>query len=101
MAKRANEIRLEEVLGRRVRTADGRNVGRIEEFRARREGDYWVVTEFDIGPNALLGRLAARHLGITWPGRSRGYRASWEQINLDDPRRPTLNCPVDQLKQLR
>lgn len=101
MAKKANEVRLEELLGRRVRDGGGDTVGRLEEFRARREGEHWVVTEFDIGPTALLGRLAARHLGVTWPGRTGGYRATWEQINFDDPERPTLNCPVDQLKKLR
>ena len=101
MAKKANEVRLEQLLGRRVRDPEGRIVGRLEEFRARREGDYWVVDEFDIGPSALLERLAVRHLGMTWLGRVSGYRADWNQLNLDDPDHPTLTCGVGQLKELR
>jgi hypothetical protein len=100
VAKRANELHLEDLLGRRVRDRDGRVVGRLEEFRARREGEHWVVTEYDIGPTALLERLAARHLGITWPGRVHGYRATWEQLALDDPKAPTLTCGLDELKKL-
>lgn len=98
--KKASEFGLEQLLGRRVRDTSGRAVGRLEECRARREGNYWVVTEFDIGPNALLERLASRHLGVTWPGRGRGYRATWNQLNLEDPERPTLTCRVDELKKL-
>ena len=101
MAKRANELRLELLLGRRVRDADGRVVGRLEEFRARREGEHWAVTEYDIGPAAMLERLAVRHFGVTWPGRVHGYRATWEQLNVENPDRPTLTCKVDELKKLR
>ena len=101
MAKKATELRLEDLIGRRVRDAEGRVVGRLEEFRATREGDHWVVNEYEIGPSALLERLAARHLGITWPGRVDGYRALWNQLNLEDPKQPRLNCRVDELKKLR
>ncbi len=100
MAKKDSELHLEALLGRRVRDADGRVVGRLEEFRARREGEHWVVVEFDIGPIALLERLAVRHLGVTWRGRARGYRATWEQLNLEDPGRPALACGLDELKKL-
>ena len=100
MAKRENELRLEALLGRRVRDRNGRVVGRLEEFRARREGEHWVVTEYDIGPAALLERLAARHLGMPWPGRVRGYRATWNQVDISDPDRPILTCGVDELKKL-
>ena len=98
--KKENEIRLESLLGRRVRDVSGRTVGRLEEFRARREGEFWVVTEFDLGPSALLERLASRHLGVTWPGHARGYRATWEQLNLEDPEHPVLTCSIEALKKL-
>jgi hypothetical protein len=100
MAKRANELRLEDLLGRRVRDRDGHIIGRLEEFRARREGEHWVVTEYDIGPAALLERLAVRHLGIMRSGRLRGYRATWDQLDLDDPEYPKLTCGVDELRKL-
>jgi len=100
VARKDNELHLEQLLGRAVRALDGRVIGRLEEFLARPEGAHWAITEFDIGPAALLERLSVRHLGVTWPGRVHGYRATWEQLNLDDPDRPTLTCPVDELKKL-
>ena len=99
MAKKDSELHLEDLLGRRVRDPDGRVIGRIEEFRARREGGHWVVTEYDIGPTALLERLAVRHLGVPWPG-VHGYRAMWDQLNFEDPHHPTLTCGTDELKKL-
>jgi hypothetical protein len=100
VAKKGNEIHLEDLLGRRVRDPSGRAIGRLEEFRARREGEHWVVAEYDIGPTALLERLAVRHLGIRWPGRVQGYRANWDQLDVSDPKHPMLTCGVDELKKL-
>jgi hypothetical protein len=94
-------LRVEQLIGRPVRDTDGRVVGRLEEFRAEREGEHWVVTEFDIGPAALLERLAVRHFGVSWPGRPPGYRVRWDQLNLDDPESPALTCSAAELKALR
>jgi hypothetical protein len=102
VARRANELRLELLLGRRVRDPEGRVVGRLEEFRATRDGDAWEVTAFDVGPSALLERLAVRHFGSLVPGtRPAGYRARWDQIDLSDPDHPRLTVPVDELQALR
>jgi len=95
-----NEWRLELMLGRRVRAQDGRVIGRLEEFRAEREHDYWVVTEFHVGPTALIERLAVRHLGLTLPGRAHGYRVRWDQLDLDDPDNPRLTCPMGDLERI-
>ena len=43
-----SERRVELLLGKKVHAADGRVVGRIEELRAERENNYWVVTEFHL-----------------------------------------------------
>ena len=94
-----NEIRLELLLGRRVFTADGTLVGRLEEFRAEREGEKWVVTAFDIGPAAFVARFAVNHFGIRLMG-VRGYRARWDQLDLTDDRRPVLRCAVAELTAL-
>jgi hypothetical protein len=95
-----NEWRLERMLGRRVRSQDGRVIGRLEEFRAEREHDYYVVTEFHIGPTALVERLAVRHFGLTVPGRAHGYRVRWDQLDLEDPEHPRLTCPVEELARM-
>ena len=101
MAKKENELRVELLVGRRVYDADRRVVGRLEEFRATREGDAWVVAEFDIGRAALLERLAIRHLGWLQGGKPAGYRARCDQIDLSDPDRPRLTVPIEELKTLR
>ena len=95
-----SEIRAELLLGRRVHSKYGHAVGRIEEMRAEREHDYWVVTEFHVGPNALIERLAIRHFGLTLPGRAHGYRVRWDQLDLSDPDRPRLTCELDELERL-
>jgi hypothetical protein len=95
-----NEIRLELLLGKRVLAADGTVVGRLEEFRAEREGETWVVTAFDIGPAAFIRRFAVNHLGIPLAG-AHGYRARWDQLDLSDPDRPLLRCDVAELSRLR
>ena len=101
MAKRDSDLRVEEIVGASVHDSDGRVVGRIEELRAEREGEHWVVTAYDIGPAALFERLAVRHLGVTWSGRPAGYRARWDQIDLTDSQAPRLTCAVSELERLR
>jgi hypothetical protein len=96
-----DERRVEELLGRRVLASDGRVVGRIEEMRAVREGGAYVVTEFHIGPRALLERVAVRHFGRFVPRRVHGYRVAWDQLDLSDPVRPRLLCEVGELKKTR
>ena len=93
------ERHLELLLGRQVRDAGRRPVGRIEEFHAEKEGDHYVVAAVDLGPIALLERLAVRHLGIGWSG-PHGYRARWDQIDLEDDEEVTLTCPIGELEKL-
>jgi len=95
-----NELRAELLLGRKVRSIHGHVVGRIEEMRAEREHDYWVVTEFHVGPTALIERLAVRHFGITLPGRAHGYRVRWNQLDLSNPQHPRLTCHLEELERL-
>ena len=99
MAERS-ERRVELLLGRRVRALDGTVIGRIEEMRAEREDDYYVVTEFDVGPAALIERLAVRHFGLTLPGRAHGYRVRWDQLDVEDEDTPRLTCSVGELEHL-
>jgi hypothetical protein len=88
----APEVRLELAVGRRVRAKNGRSIGRLEEVRA---------TEFLIGPGAFLERLGmhARSL-FGFAIHPHGYRARWDQVDLSDPRRPRLTCPLEELARL-
>jgi hypothetical protein len=90
-------IRLDRLLGREVRAANNRRLGRLEEFRAERREDTWEVTEYVIGVAGLLERLglgARLILGMKPPG---GYIVRWNQLDLSNPDRPKLTCSVDEL----
>ena len=99
-------INVELLLDREVRDASGRRAGRIEEVRARREGDEIIVEAYHLGPEALLERLAApvfrlspfRALGLH--KHAHGRRARWDQLDLSDPEQPVLRCTVDELQKL-
>lgn len=98
--KSESECRVELLIGRKVRAADGRAIGRIEELRAEREGNDYVVTEFHLGPIALIEALAVRHLGLTLLGRAHGYRVRWDQLDLSDQEQPRLTCPVEEVERI-
>ena len=99
-------INVELLLDREVRDASGRRAGRIEEVRARKEGDEIIVEAYHLGPEALLERLAApvfrlslfRALGLH--KHAHGRRVRWDQLDLSDPERPVLRCTVDELQKL-
>lgn len=99
------EVRVEELVGRRLCDIDGRKVGRIEELVAELRGTDWVVIEIHVGPGALLERLvdlsALVPLLSTFERRLRKrYRVPWDQLNLTNPRRPKATVAVATLRQL-
>jgi hypothetical protein len=99
-------INVELLLDREVKDPSGRRAGRIEEIRARKDGEAIVVEAYHLGPQALLERLAApvmrlrlfRALGLH--EHAHGRRARWDQMDLSDPGKPVLRCPVDELAKL-
>ena len=58
------EIRLEALVGKSVRNADGRVVGRIREVEAEWHGNQCVVTRFHLGDGL---HLPASALDLTDP----------------------------------
>lgn len=96
----SREIRLDELVGRVVRSAAGRPIGRIEDVRARPDGDDYVVHEIlirDLGRMPQILRLAAqlptlRALGLLRHPRLRAVPWSW--LDLTDPERPRFKHAV-------
>lgn len=97
-----SELRLELLLGKKVRDVDGRKAGRIEDVRTFDEGDRCVVTHFMIGRrmarltigsigSALLARLGAKATG------ARAVR--WHLMDLSDPDHPRLLCRAEDLDE--
>lgn len=91
MTSTIHEVHVEKLLGSRVRDANGRVIGRIEEIHTDDSG---VVSEFLVGPSALWERLGqstlelpfVRLLGIQRSER----RVPWNELDLTDPEHPRL-----------
>ena len=93
-------VRLDRLLGRRVVTANNRSLGRLEEFHVERRGDAWIVTEFVIGGAGLAERLGLGARLILGVASARGFVARWDQLDLTNPDRPRVACPVEDLKRI-
>jgi len=99
-----NEVKVELLLGRKVRDADGVRVGRIEEILADREGDELLVTEYHVGGAAVFERLSIFHVGAGLlrylGGRAQSakpHRIPWDKMDLSDPEKPRLTCRIAEL----
>jgi hypothetical protein len=94
----SREVPLERLLGRPVFAMNNQRVGRLEEVRAEKHGAGLIVTEYVLGEAGLLERL---HLSVRLLlGRKRrGYVAGWRQLDISNPDRLRLLCPVDELKE--
>jgi hypothetical protein len=92
-------VHVELLLGRKVHDPDGRKVGRILAVATEADGDDCVVTEYRLGTAALLTRLGlyTGHL-IGIPIRRKPLCVPWDLMDLRDPRKPRLTCPVAELK---
>src|SRR3954465_989784 len=98
------EIALEKLVGRTVRDASGRSIGRIEEVRAKRRGGELVVVDYLVGRAAMLerfsvvgmGRQTLRLFGI---GTARGYVVPWRRMDLSRPDRPRCTCEAEALER--
>jgi hypothetical protein len=92
-------VRVEDLLGRRVRTRGGRVLGRIEEIRAERVDDDVEVTEYHVGTGAMLerlglvSRLLGRHPHI--------YVVGWQQLDLTSPLQLRLTCDESEIERKR
>jgi sporulation protein YlmC with PRC-barrel domain len=101
------EVRLEQLMGRKVRDAEGRNVGRIYELEAVIElhahGNEYVVTAYDVCFFGAFEWFASSHFGRHFllmlgpPGGHRRYQIPWEVMDLSDPLRPRLTQRIDEL----
>jgi hypothetical protein len=96
----SQRVKFEDLVGRVVRNAHGRPIGRIEDARMEPDGDEYLISHFMIGPlgrvtriRAFLGELPTlRALGI---GNERDLRPlPWHWFDLSDPVRPVLTAPA-------
>ena len=91
-------VALSDLLGRTVRDADGRKIGRIEELNAeisleRGRNDY-VVMHFSVGLFKPLDAIATGNFvqqlvrRVTRATGYRRYEIPWDWMDLSDPAHP-------------
>jgi hypothetical protein len=98
-AKGSREVRIDRLLGRKVLGLNNHPAGRLEEFRAELRGGDCVITEFVIGGGGLLERLGVG-VKVLFGRATGGHIARWDQLDLSDPGRPRLTCPLNELRQI-
>jgi hypothetical protein len=86
----ASEVHLERLIGRRVRDAGGKPVGRIEDVLAERVDLECVVQEYHLGPYALLERLSVQVTRILRGRKREPTRVRWDELDLSDVEHPVL-----------
>ena len=91
------ELRLEDLLGRKLRGPRGKLIGRIEEFRCRRQGSGCVSTEIVVGTLGLLERLGVG-ANMVLGRKNGGCIVKWDQIDVTDPAKPRLLVPEEELQ---
>lgn len=98
------DVHIELLLGTKVRDIDGNVIGRIEEFRAEREGQSCRIEAYLIGASALIERLSAwtlvRPIARALHARKlyQLYEVRWQDMDLSDPRQPTLRIARKDLR---
>jgi len=92
-------LRLENLIGRKVRAGNARVVGRLEEVRVERSRGHYAVTEYVLGPAGLWERLGLAASGIFGAADS-GYVARWDQIDVSNPDRLQLTCDLADLRKV-
>lgn len=101
-----HELYLELLLGKVVVDSAGERVGRIEEFRAEKQGDEWQIVEYLLGMGAITERLSAwglvnscLHL-LGMHKLHHSYRVPWDKLDLSNPEHPRLTCTLAELQEI-
>jgi hypothetical protein len=94
-----HELHLDCMLGREVLARNNQPVGRLEEFRAEKQGRDWVVVEYVIGAAGLFERLGVG-VKLLFGKHGGGYVARWDQLDISDPRHPRLTCGLQDLRRV-
>jgi hypothetical protein len=86
-----SHVRVDDLLGRVVRDANGRSVGRIYEMLAEERGDELVILEYHLGTAAMLERVGLSILRLAGVSHTRDpLKVPWNRMDLRDPEHPRL-----------
>jgi hypothetical protein len=98
-------IELQRYVGKPVRDAQGKDLGRLHEVRTRREGADLLVQEFVVGRVGLFERFSLAQL--TWEvafifgiGRAQGYVVPWDCMEFPGDGQPRCTRRAAELERL-
>jgi hypothetical protein len=83
-------IRLDDLLGTKVRDARGRVIGRIFEMRAEGSGHKLFIVEYYLGPAALLTRVGISLLTLVGFTAPEPRKIPWNELDISDTTMPKL-----------
>jgi sporulation protein YlmC with PRC-barrel domain len=101
------EINVERLIGTKVYDSDGKKVGRIEEIRVDRQDNGLLVEAFLVGTSGLIDRLSAWnlirpiHRSLKTRHIYSAYEIPWQDLDLSNPKRPTLRTTKAELHHAR
>lgn len=101
------ELRLFEILGRKVVDFEGKYAGRIEEIEAERGDDVSLIKSYLVVHRGLLDRIQTWTLAgsirksIPVREKSTPYRVPWDQMDMSDPDHPRILVPQSELSRAR
>jgi sporulation protein YlmC with PRC-barrel domain len=92
-------VPFERMVGRRVYDPDGKKVGRIVAVRVDWEGKDCVVRDYLLGTAALAKRLGlSAKVFLGMPLKHQPRSIPWEMMDISDPERPRLRCPLAEIE---
>ena len=103
---KGKRIHLEMLLGRKVIDIDGKNAGRIEEFRTEERDGELLITHYLLGRAGLGERLSISGLAYSALiplGARKGvatHKVPWDKLDLSDPKQPRLRGRKDEVEEI-
>jgi len=83
-------LRLDDLVGRKVRDESGRVVGRIYEVRGVERAGVLEIVEYHLGAHALAERVSFSVRRLFGRAPDEPTRVPWDRLDVTDPERPTL-----------
>jgi sporulation protein YlmC with PRC-barrel domain len=88
----STHVRLDDLLGRTVRDAQGRSVGRIYDMRGEQRAGELVIVEYHLGTGALLERIGLSLKSLVGMHRPEPSTVPWDQMDISDPEHPVIRA---------
>jgi sporulation protein YlmC with PRC-barrel domain len=104
MSLEIREAHVERLLGAKVHDVNGEMIGRLEEMIVEIIDGEAIVTEFHIGPEAMLERIGGFLGDMPYfhllPFPKWAYRIGWQTMDLREPSKPRVKVAKASLRRV-